>query len=116
MNNFKLDAEDVERLLQEYASMGQDISYSDALMALGHKFTRPMMRVLCKVLGEVDERAAVRGEPELAVLVVRASDRLPGEGWWQGRARYQGEAEGEGAIRYVKRIQSKAHKFWSRRA
>ena len=40
------------------------------------------MRALCKTLGAVDEEAAARGEPELAVLVVRQSDGLPGQGWW----------------------------------
>ena len=40
------------------------------------------MRQLCKTLGAVDEEAAARGEPELAVLVVRQSDGLPGQGWW----------------------------------
>ena len=43
------------------------------------------MRQLCKVLGIFDEDAAARGEPELAVLVVRQSDGLPGQGWWVER-------------------------------
>ena len=30
----------------------------------------------------IDREAETRGEPELAVLVVRASDGLPGQGWW----------------------------------
>ena len=51
-------------------------------------FTRPKMRALCKVLSVVDEEAEARGEPELAVLVVRQSDGLPGQGWWiERRAR-----------------------------
>ena len=33
-------------------------------------------------LGPVCERNRARGEPELAVLVVRKSDRLPGEGFF----------------------------------
>ena len=32
-------------------------------------------------------RRRQRGEPELAVLVVRQSDGLPGQGWWVGAAR-----------------------------
>ena len=39
------------------------------------------------MLGVVDEEAAARGEPELAVLVVRQSDGLPGQGWWVEGAR-----------------------------
>jgi hypothetical protein len=44
------------------------------------------MRALCTTLGRVDRAGAARGEPGLAVLVVRQSDKLPGAGWWD-RAR-----------------------------
>ncbi len=57
---------------------------------LGHHFTRPKMRALCKVLAYVDDEAEERGEPELAVLVVRQSDGLPGQGWWVGGAKKHG--------------------------
>ena len=53
-------------------------------------FTRPKMRALCKVLAYVDDEAEERGEPELAVLVVRQSDGLPGQGWWVGGAKKHG--------------------------
>ena len=49
---------------------------------------------------------------ELAVLVVRSSDRLPGEGWWANRANYRGERTGEQAEKYVRRQQRKAFKRW----
>ena len=48
------------------------------------------MRALCKVLAFVDDEAEERGEPELAVLVVRQSDGLPGQGWWVGGAKKHG--------------------------
>ena len=60
------------------------LTYSELLAQLGHGFSRPKMRALCKTLGAVDEEAEARGEPELAVLVVRQSDGLPGQGWWVG--------------------------------
>ena len=44
---------------------------------------------VCKVLSYVDDEAEGRGEPELAVLVVRQSDGLPGQGWWVGGAKKQ---------------------------
>ena len=50
------------------------------------------MRALCKVLAFVDDEAEARGEPELAVLVVRQSDGLPGQGWWVGGAKKHGYA------------------------
>ena len=58
------------------------LSYSDLLEQLGFHFSRPKMRQLCAILGRIDEEGAARGEPELAVLVVRRSDGLPGQGWW----------------------------------
>ena len=76
------DPVEVRRLLIESAVAGEPITYSELLNALGHAFTRPKMRAVCKVLGVVDDEAAERGEPELAVLVVRQSDGLPGQGWW----------------------------------
>src|SRR6059058_581332 len=75
---------EVRAILVASAKAGQSISYSEVLGLLGHHFTRPKMRQLCKVLAFVDDEAEEHGEPELAVLVVRQSDGLPGQGWWVG--------------------------------
>jgi hypothetical protein len=72
------DVARVEALVQDAAKRGEAMSYSELLLMLGYRFTRPKMRSLCKVLDEVDRRGAARGEPELAVLVVRARARLVG--------------------------------------
>jgi hypothetical protein len=67
------------------------------------------MRALCKVLAFVDDEAEERGEPELAVLVVRQSDGLPGQGWWVGGAKkhgYTGLWEGPKATRLIRKLQS----------
>ena len=80
------DADRVRALLIAAASAGEAVSYSQLLGELGHRFTRPKMRALCKTLDVIDQRAVAAGEPELAVLVVRESDRLPGQGWWVGAA------------------------------
>jgi hypothetical protein len=88
------------------------------LELLGHHFTRPKMRALCKVLAFVDDEAEYRGEPELAVLVVRQSDGLPGQGWWIGGARkhgYTGLWEGPDAMKLIKNIQRQAFEFWAGR-
>jgi hypothetical protein len=110
------NVDEVESLVQAAARAGAALSYSEALMALGTRFTRPKMRTLCKVLGAVDDRAKARGEPELAVLVVRESDRLPGQGWWVGRSatgdKYKGAWEGAEAAAHIRKIQAKAFKFW----
>ena len=109
------DPGEVRAILVASASAGEAITYSEMLALLGHQFTRPKMRALCKVLSVVDDEAAERGEPELAVLVVRQSDGLPGQGWWVGGARahdHSGSWEGPTAARLIKRLQRAAFAFW----
>ena len=114
------DPGEVRAHLVAAAAEGQSITYSELLHQLGHEFTRPKMRALCKVLGAIDEEAAKRGEPELAVLVVRQSDGLPGQGWWvAGGASdhgYEGLWEGPQAKRLVQRLQGEAFDYWRRRS
>ena len=110
------DPGEVRAHLIAAAAAGESITYSELLAALGHAFTRPKMRALCKVLAAIDEAAAERGEPELAVLVVRQSDGLPGQGWWVGDAAmvhgYDGLWEGPEAARFVERLQRQAFEYW----
>lgn len=110
------DIDLIERLLQESAANEKAVSYSELLLILGYRFTRPKMRALCKVLDEVDRRGFARGEPELAALVVREGDGLPGQGWWVGRRDYAGQYTGSEAQVFLSRIQRKAFSYWSRRA
>ena len=109
---------EVRAILIASAQAGQAISYSEVLGLLGHDFTRPKMRQLCKVLAFVDDEAEARGEPELAVLVVRQSDRLPGQGWWIGGAKkhgYTGEWEGPKAAKLIRKLQREAFEYWADR-
>lgn len=108
----------VRSLLVEAAAAGHALTYSDVLNALGHAFTRPKMRALCKTLAVVDDEAAERSEPELAVLVVRQSDGLPGQGWWIGGAMvhgYDGLWTGPEAQELVRKLQQQAFYYWSSR-
>jgi hypothetical protein len=107
------DVARVEALVQQAAQDGEALSYSGLLLLLGYRFTRPKMRALCKVLDEVDRRAAAGGEPELAVLVVREGDRLPGQGWWTGRRDYQGAWTGPEAQAHIDHIQAAAFRHWA---
>jgi hypothetical protein len=112
------DPAEVRAILISSASAGQPITYSETLQLLGHDFTRPKMRALCKVLAYVDDEAEELGEPELAVLVVRQSDGLPGQGWWVGGAKkhgYTGIWEGPKAKRLITRLQRLAFDYWSSR-
>ena len=111
------DPQEVRAHLVSAAAAGHALSYSELLEHLGYGFSRPKMRALCKTLGAVDEEAAARGEPELAVLVVRQSDGLPGQGWWisgGGRTHgYEGPWEGPKATRFIRQLQQKTFDYWA---
>ena len=112
------DPDEVRAILVAAARSGEAISYSEVLGLLGHDFSRPKMRALCKVLSFVDDLAEARGEPELAVLVVRQSDRLPGQGWWVGGANkhdYTGQWEGPKAAKLIRKLHRQAFEFWAGR-
>jgi hypothetical protein len=112
------DPAEVRAILVASAKAGVPISYAEVLYLLLHHFTRHKMRALCIVLGFVDDEGAERGEPELAVLVVRQSDGLPGQGWWVGGAKkhgYTGLWEGPGAAKLVRRLQRQAFDYWAGR-
>ena len=113
------DPEEVRAHLVAAAQAGRALTYSELLERLGYAFSRPKMRALCSVLTAIDEAAAARGEPELAVLVVRQSDGIPGQGWWVGggaRSRgYSGPWEGPDARRFIDEVQAESFRFWQSR-
>lgn len=113
------DPGEVRAILVAAAKAGEAISYSDVLGLLGHDFSRPKMRQLCKVLARVDEQAADRGEPELAVLVVRQADGLPGQGWWIEGAKshaHAGSWEGPEAQQLIRRLHARTFDYWRERS
>lgn len=113
------DPQEVRAHLLAAAAAGHPLTYSELLERLGHGFTRPKMRALCKTLTAIDAAAEAEGEPELAVLVVRQSDGLPGQGWWIGsweKHRFGGEWTGPEAQRLVRRLQGRAFAYWQQRA
>ena len=112
------DPAEVRAILVASAKAGEAISYAEVLGLLGHDFSRPKMRQLCKVLAYVDDDAEARGEPELAVLVVRQSDGLPGQGWWISGAKrygYKGLWEGPKAVKLIRKVQWQTFEFWTGR-
>lgn len=112
------EPEEVRAHLVAAAKAGVALSYGELLEQLGYSFSRPKMRQLCAILGAIDEEAEGRGEPELAVLVVRQSDGIPGQGWWvAGGARsrgYEGPWEGPEAKRFIDRVQAETFAFWQK--
>lgn len=114
------DVPHVRAILIASARLRRSMSYAELLDALGHRFSRPRMRALCNTLDAIDAKAREAGEPELAVLVVRASDGLPGQGWWAGgrplRLGYGGAWSGPEAMAFVAERQSLAFDHWTERS
>ena len=114
------DPTEVREILIGAARAGNALTYSQMLQLLGYRFTRPKMRQLCKVLDAIDEDGRIEGVPGLAVLVVRQSDGLPGQGWFVSRAHldeampkpFPLEWEGAEAKAYVKARQEDAFRYW----
>ncbi|WP_249403764.1 ribose-phosphate pyrophosphokinase [Sphingomonas sp. CFBP 13720] len=112
------DVERVRGLLVDAARDARAMTYSELLLALGHRFTRPKMRALCRTLDAIDAAGEARGEPGLAVLVVRQSDSLPGQGWWIDtgvRDAYAGAWTGSEAATFVRQRQAAAFRYWQDR-
>ena len=107
----------VRDMLISAARQRTAVTYAELLGMLGHSFTRPLMRQLCKVLDRIDEDGRACGEPGLAVLVVRQSDGLPGQGWFIARSGIYDDLpltwEGPEARAYTKARQAEAFDYWS---
>jgi hypothetical protein len=106
------DVARIKSTLEQCAREGRAISYSELLLNLGFRFTRPKMRAVCKTLDRIDQLTTAEGAPALAVLVVREGDGLPGQGWWTGRSDYQGEWIGPAAQAHVHKLQEAAFAYW----
>jgi len=112
------DVAAVRRILLKAAKARKAVSYAEVLDALGYRFSRPKMRALCKTLGAIDRAGAGAGEPELAVLVVRQSDQLPGQGWWVDQVRrlgFEGPWTGPVAMAFIRKQQKRAFDYWARK-
>jgi hypothetical protein len=109
------DVARIKAMLEQCAREKRAISYSELLLNLGFRFTRPKMRAICKTLDRVDQLTAEERAPALAVLVVREGDRLPGQGWWAGRANYRGEWTGPGAQAHIASLQARIFDYWNNR-
>jgi len=111
------DPGEVRDMLVSAARQRTTFTYGGLLALLGHAFTRPLMRQLCKVLDRIDEDGRAAGEPGLAVLVVRQSDGLPGQGWFVSRTGVYDdlppEWEGPEARAYTQARQAEAFAYWS---
>jgi hypothetical protein len=105
----------IKAMLEQCAREGRAISYSELLLYLGFRFTRPKMRAVCKTLDRIEQLNTSEGAPSLAVLVVREGDGLPGQGWWTGRTDYQGQWTGPDAQVYIRQLQAAVFAYWKNR-
>jgi len=111
-----VDIDRLEALLIEAARARRSLTYAEVLAHFGIRITPRRVFALCRDLGTVCERNRARGEPELAVLVVRKSDRLPGDGFFHGAWRdgsYDGPATGTAARAYIDELTAAVFAFWS---
>ncbi|MGH1482615.1 MAG: ribose-phosphate pyrophosphokinase [Geminicoccales bacterium] len=110
-----VDIDDLERLLINAATEKRTLAYGDVLRHFDKRTTPIRVYALCRDLGKVSDRNRERGEPELAVLVVRKSDRLPGEGFFHGpweEGHYDGPATGPRAVAYIEGLTQSVFDYW----
>ena len=113
-----VDVDRLEALLVEAARARRSLTYAEVLGHFGMRITPRRVYGLSRDLGAVCARNRARGEPELAVLVVRKSDRLPGEGFfhslWRDGA-YDGPATGPAAEAFIRRATERVFAHWAGR-
>jgi hypothetical protein len=108
------DVARIRAMLEQAAREGRSVSYSELLLNLGFRFTRPKMRALCRTLDEIDRQNLADGALALAVLVVREGDGLPGQGWWTGRTDYDGPWTGPEAAAHIASLHHQVFAYWRR--
>jgi hypothetical protein len=110
-----VDVDQLEKLLIAAARARRSLTYAEVLAHFGIRITPRRVFALCRDLGAVCERNRARGEPELAVLVVRKADRLPGEGFFHNFWRdgtYDGPATGPLAAAFIRRETEAVFAYW----
>ncbi|QMW21733.1 ribose-phosphate pyrophosphokinase [Sandaracinobacteroides saxicola] len=108
--------DELEAYLIAAAKVRESVTYGEVFAAFGLPFQRFQVGALCAALDSVDQVQRGKDRPELAVLVVRGSDRLPGQGWWLSKhpaqAEWTGPFVGPAAAAYVRDIQRRTFDWW----
>ena len=106
-----VDLDRLERVVVRAARERRPLTYGQLLAYFGLRVGPVTVGGLCRDLGRVERRRAAEGWPDLACLVVRKSDGLPGEGYFAGlRAEgvYAGPSEGPEAAAALRVLQERA--------
>lgn len=104
-----VDLDRLERVLLAAAREGRPVTYGQLLAYFDRRVTRITVGALCRDLARVERRR--QGWPDLACLVVRRSDGLPGEGYFaslRAEGAYDGPAYGTAAEAVVGERQARA--------
>ena len=112
-----VDLDLLEARLIGAALAGRAETYGSLLAFFERRVTPVTVAALCRDLGRVCARIEAQGGPDLACLVVRASDGLPGAGYFtslRAAGLYDGEPVGPAAERHVALAQRRAG-AWARR-
>lgn len=113
-----VDLELLEARLIRAALAGRAETYGSLLAFFERRVTPVTVAALCRDLGRVGERIEALGGPDLACLVVRASDGLPGAGYFTSLREaglYDGPPTGPEAERFVAKAQRRARVYARRR-
>lgn len=103
-----LEHAEFERLLIDTAKAGRAITYQEILAHFGRPIGPVMVRALVSDLGHVCRRLEPLGLRDIACLVVRKSDGLPGAGYFDYLKReegYNGPRSGPMAVLEIQRRQ-----------
>ncbi|MEZ5823446.1 MAG: hypothetical protein R3C97_01490 [Geminicoccaceae bacterium] len=106
-----VDIDRLENVLLGRALKRESVTYGELLAYFERRVTRITVSALCKDIGQVCRRVEDNGGPDLACLVVRKSDGLPGEGYFQSlrdEGSYDGPSTGPQAEAEVRSRQEKA--------
>jgi hypothetical protein len=77
-----VDLNRLERLLLQAGAAGRTLTYGEVLRHFGRRVGPGHVAALCRDLAEVCRRIEARGGPDLACLVVRHANGLPGAGYF----------------------------------
>ena len=106
-----VDLDRLERVLIGAAREGRPVTYGQLLAYFSRRVTRITVGALCRDLAHVERRREGQGWPDLACLVVRRSDGLPGEGYFaslHAEGAYDGPTAGPAAEAVVRERQARA--------
>lgn len=113
-----VEIDKLKAVLERAARDGRPLTYGQILAFFGRKVTRVSVGALCRDLGHACRAVTGKGGPDLAVLVVRKADGLPGAGYFAALRKdglYEGEDTGVAAAAFVAERQREVFAWYAQR-